>query len=65
MLNIIKNIFIKSKKTKGFEGYKSLSDFMLHASPDEQERVIVEASHKANKDQMETIKESRLRLKTR
>lgn len=65
MLNRIKAIFLKDKKTKELGKYKSLSDFMLHATPEEQEKRMRDASHKANKDQMELVKKSRLMLKTR
>jgi hypothetical protein len=62
MLNRIKTIFSKRKKPK----YKSVSDFMLHASAAEQEKVMRDAAHKSNKDQMEIFKKAKLlRLKTR
>lgn len=65
MLKKIKDIFLKGKKEKRLGTYKSLGDFMLHASMDQQEKVMREAAHKANKDQMEIVKKSRLLLKTR
>lgn len=65
MLNRIKSIFLKKKEIKGLGKYKSLSDFMLHASPKEQEKKMRDAAHKANKDQMEILEKSKLLLKIR
>jgi hypothetical protein len=65
MLNRIKHIFSKEKKAKELVKYTSLGDFMLNASPEEQEIHMREASHKANKDQREIVKKSELLLKAR
>lgn len=65
MLNKLKNIFQKRKKTHKFGKYTNLSDFMLHASSVEQNKVMKDAAHKANRDQMEIFKKSKLLLKTR
>ena len=58
-------MFLKKKEVKGLGKYKSLSDFMLHATPQEQEEKIRDAAHKANKDQMEILKKSKLLLRAR
>lgn len=65
MLNKIKSIFSKKKEVKGLGKYKSLSDFMLHASPSEQEKKMREAAHKANKDQLKILEKSKLMLNAR
>ncbi|HYC34304.1 MAG TPA: hypothetical protein VEC13_01075 [Candidatus Paceibacterota bacterium] len=42
--------------------YKGFSDFMLHASLEEKKKVIAEAAHKSNEDQMKVFQESKLKL---
>ena len=55
----------KKRIAKELVKYTSLGDFMLNASPEEQEVHIREASHRANKDQRETVRKSELLLKAR
>lgn len=44
--------------------YEGLADFFLHAPVDEKKKVIKEAAHKANEDQLKVYKEARLKTKT-
>ena len=58
-MKLLKSIF-KGKETEGPEKYKGLSDFFMHASPDEKKKVFTEAARRANEDQMKIFKQAQL-----
>ncbi|GEM_PF-859846 len=63
MRNLLTSLF--AGKTKGSTPtYEGLSDFFLRAPVDEKKKVIKEAAHKANEDQLKVFKEARLKTKT-
>lgn len=55
------NLFKKTKETGGTGRF---SDFFLHASEKDKERVFKEAARRANKEQRELFERSRLKAKT-
>lgn len=52
-------VFLKNKG-RGAESH--FSAFLLHASPEKQERVFTDAAKLANKDQQETLRRAKLEL---
>jgi hypothetical protein len=62
MIQQIKNFF-KGKAAAKPREYSGLSDFLLHAPLEEQKRVITEAAHKANEDQMKVFKAAQIKTK--
>ncbi len=62
MMRYISNIF-KSEFSKGPENYAGLSDFLIHASADEQKKVFMEAARRANEDQLKMFREATLKAK--
>lgn len=59
MIETIKSLF-RGKRTIEYAG---LSDFLLRASPDEKKKVIAEAAHKANEDQLKMFNKARLKIR--
>lgn len=52
------------KKTERTEKPSRFSDFFLHASEKEKEEVLKEVARKANEEQQEVFRRSRLKIKT-
>lgn len=52
------------KKTQKKDPPGRFSDFFLHASEKEKEKVFKEAARKANEEQREVFRQSRLKTKT-
>ena len=42
---------------------KEISDFLLHASEEEQKKMFMEAARRANEDQRETYRKAQLKTK--
>ena len=61
MLMKLLNLFIKNK-TKERSG--RFSEFFLHASEKEKERIFKEVAHKANEEQREVFLKSHIKTKT-
>lgn len=53
----------KFHKTQKKEETKSFSDFFLHASQEEQKRVLKEAAHRANIEQQKTFAKAQMKVK--
>ena len=54
--------FFTGKKAPKKRGYSGFSDFFLHATPEEQKRVMTAAAQKANEDQLQVIEAARLKV---
>lgn len=48
-----------NKKKKSISASDTLSQFLLHASEKEKQRVFLEAANRANKDQRELVERSK------
>ncbi|NCN07974.1 hypothetical protein GW944_00185 [Candidatus Parcubacteria bacterium] len=60
MIEAIKSIFRPAKVRK----YSGFSDFFLHAPETVKERIMTEAAHKANKDQLEVFTKAGLKVRS-
>ena len=54
--------FFTGKKAPQKREYSGFSDFFLHATPEEQKRVMTAAAQKANEDQLKVIEAARLKV---
>lgn len=61
MIRAIKRFFMQERK-RSVSKYTGLSDFLLHASPDEKKKIITEAARRANEDQFKIFIKARLRV---
>lgn len=50
------------ERKRSVSKYTGLSDFLLHASPDEKKKIITEAARRANEDQFKVFIKARLRV---
>lgn len=62
MINKITKFF-KGEKEKTAK-YGGFSDFFIHAPREAKEKVIAEAAHKANEDQLKVFNEARVKVGT-
>lgn len=53
------NLFRRQKEKSG-----KFSEFFLHASEENKERILKEAAHKANEEQMIVFRKSQFKTKT-
>ena len=61
MMKIFGNLFGR-KAEENVSVYEGFSDFFLRAPVHEKKKVIEEAAHKANADQLKVFKEARLKV---
>lgn len=57
----MKKLLTLFKKNKAKLKISNFSDFFLHASPQQQEKVILEAAKRANEEQREVFKKLTLK----
>jgi hypothetical protein len=57
MIKFMLKLF-KGKSTSSKKEYKGLSDFLLHATPDEQKKVFTDAARRSNEDQKKIFTEA-------
>lgn len=58
MINKFRNIF-KKREALATKRYDSISGFFMHASKNEQKKVLTEAARLANEDQLRVFNEAK------
>lgn len=61
MIGAIAKFFMLKNKSDAVK-YAGLSDFLLRATPDEKNRIIAEATRRANEDQSKVFNKARLKV---